>query len=55
LNSAWEQATNVVTANGGELPAAKTARELMQEMLPGEPTRSTPLWPWVSTPRGESI
>jgi hypothetical protein len=55
LNSAWEQPANVVTANGGGLPAAKTARELMQEMLPGEPVRSTRMWPWVSTPRGESI
>jgi hypothetical protein len=55
LNSAWEQPTNVVTANGGGPPAAKTARQLMREMLPSEPTRSTPLWPWVSTPRGESI
>ncbi len=55
LNSAWEQPANVVTANGGGLPAAKTARELMQEVLPGEPVRSTRMWPWVSTPRGESI
>lgn len=55
LSSVWMEPTNVVSTNGGSPPAAKTARELMQEMLPSEPARSTPLWPWITTPRGESI
>jgi hypothetical protein len=55
LNSAWEQPTRVITVNGDGPPATKTVRELMQEMLPSEPARSTRIWPWISAPGGESI
>jgi hypothetical protein len=54
LNSAWEPPTALTLQEGGP-PAAKTMRELMQEILPSESARSTRIWPWMSAPRGESI
>jgi hypothetical protein len=54
LNSTWEQPTALTVQDGGP-PAAKTMRELMQEMLPSDSARTNRIWPWMSAFRGESI
>jgi len=56
LKSIWMEPTEAVAlASEGETQAAKTARELMQELLPAESVRPAKIWPWGHSLLGGSI
>jgi hypothetical protein len=56
LADAWAEPTSVAAIDGhAATPTAKTARELMGELLPVEDAGSTRIWPWMNSTSGDSI
>jgi len=56
LNNIWGEPINAVALTADSAtPAAKTARELLEELLPAKTARPTKIWPWGNSLLGGSI
>jgi hypothetical protein len=56
LKNTWaDRAEAVALTADSETPAAKTARELLEELLPAKITRPAKIWPWSNSLLGGSI